>query len=208
LGLIALGDEIRPEARAAVADMKRQGLTPVLLTGDNGLAAQQVARQLGIEDVRAEVLPEGKAEVVRDLQRRGRVAMVGDGINDAPGLTQADVGIAMGGGTDIAMESADVVIVGNRLHAVLAARDLGRRTYRRLQQNVVLSFLFNGVGVPAAATGLVNPIWAMVVMIVSVTAVLANSMRGSKWSSVSSALRDARTPEADVHSSQVESWER
>jgi Cu+-exporting ATPase len=197
LGLIALGDEIRPEARAAVADMKRQGLTPVLLTGDNRLAAQQVARELGIEDIRAEVLPEGKAEVVRDLQRRGRVAMVGDGINDAPALTQADVGIAMGGGTDIAMESADVVIVANRLNAVLAARDLGRRTYRRLRQNIVLSFLFNGIGVPAAATGLVYPIWAMVVMIVSVTAVLANSMRGSKWSSLFSALRDARTPEPD-----------
>jgi Cu+-exporting ATPase len=152
LGLIALGDEIRAEARAAVADMKRQGITPVLLTGDNRRAAQRVARDLGIDDVRAEVLPDGKAEVVRELQSHGPVAMVGDGINDAPALTQADVGIAMGSGTDIAIESAAVIIVGNRLNAVLTARDLARRTYRRLRQNVVLSFLFNGIGVPLAAT--------------------------------------------------------
>jgi heavy metal translocating P-type ATPase len=189
LGLIALGDQIRAEARAAVDEMKRQGITPVLVTGDNRPAAERVARELAIDDVRAEVLPDGKAEIVRDLQRHGRVAMVGDGINDAPALTQADVGIAMGSGTDIAIESADVIIVGNRLEAVLTARDIGRRSYRRLQQNVVLAFLFNGVGVPLAATGLLYPIWAMVVMIVSVTAVLANSMRG-KWSMMFSTLRD------------------
>ena len=189
LGLIALGDQIRAEARAAVDEMKRQGITPVLLTGDNRRAAERVARELGIDDVRAEVLPEGKAEVIRELQRHGRVAMVGDGINDAPALTQADVGIAMGSGTDVAIESADVIIVGNRLEAVLTARDIARRSYRRLQQNIVLSFLFNAIGVPLAATGLLYPIWAMVVMIVSVTAVLANSMWG-KWSMMWSTLRD------------------
>ena len=189
LGLIALGDQIRPEARAAVDEMKRQGIAPVLVTGDNRRAAQRIARELGIDDVRAEILPAEKAEIVRDLQRRGRVAMVGDGINDAPALTQADVGIAMGSGTDIAIESADIVIVGNRLDAVLMARDIGRRSYRRTQQNVVFAFVFNAVGVPLAATGLLYPIWAMVVMIVSVTAVLANSMRG-KWSLMWSTLRD------------------
>jgi P-type E1-E2 ATPase len=189
LGLIALGDQVRAEARAAVDKMKRQGITPVLVTGDNRRMAQRVAREVGIDDVRAEVLPAGKAEIVRDLQRHGRVAMVGDGINDAPALTQADVGIAMGGGTDIAIESADVIIVGNRLEAVLSARDIGRRSYRRLEQNVALAFLLNGIGVPLAATGLVYPIWAMVVMVVSVTAVLANSMRG-KWLMMFSTLRD------------------
>ncbi len=177
-GLIALGDEIRAGARAALDEMRRQGITPVMVTGDNRRAAERVARELGIEEVRAEVLPEDKTEIVRDLQRHGRVAMVGDGINDAPALVQADVGIAMGGGTDIAIESADVIIVGNRLDAVLTARDIGRRSYRRTQRNVVLAFLFNGIGVPLAATGLVYPICAMVVMFVSVTAVFANSMRG------------------------------
>jgi heavy metal translocating P-type ATPase len=194
LGVIALGDEIRAEARAVVDEMRRKGITPVLVTGDNTRAAQRVARALGIDDVRAEVLPEGKAEIVRALQREGHhVAMVGDGINDAPALTQADVGIAMGSGTDIAIESADVVIVGNRLEAVLAAREIGRSSYRRLRQNVVFAFLLNGIGVPLAATGLVFPIWAMAVMIASVTAVLANSMWG-KWSRMRSTLRDVTSP--------------
>jgi Cu+-exporting ATPase len=187
-GLLALGDEIRTGAGEALHAMRRQGLTPVMVTGDNRRAAQRVADELGITEVRAEVLPQDKAEIVRDLQRQSRVAMVGDGVNDAPALAQADVGIAMGGGTDIAIESADVVIVGNRLDAVLAARDIGQRSYRRTKYNVILAFLFNGIGVPLAATGLVYPIWAMVVMFVSVTAVFANSMRG-KWLSMFATLR-------------------
>lgn len=190
LGLVALGDQIRAEARTAVDAMRRRGITPVLVTGDNRRAAEKVAQKLGIDDVRAEILPEGKADIVRDVQREGhRVAMVGDGINDAPALTQSDVGIAMGSGTDVAIESADVVIIGNRLEAVLSAREIAQRSYRRLQQNVVFAFLFNAIGVPIAATGLLYPIWAMVVMIVSVTAVLANSMRG-QWSMMFSTLRD------------------
>ena len=188
-GLIALGDEIRAGARQALEEMRRQGIAAVMVTGDNRRAAERVAAELGIEEVRAEVLPQDKAEIVRDLQRHGRVAMVGDGINDAPALAQADVGVAMGGGTDVAIESADVIIVGNRLDAVLAARDIGWRSYRRTQHNVVLAFVFNGIGVPLAATGLVDPIWAMVAMFLSVTAVLANSMRG-KWSATCSTLRD------------------
>ncbi len=195
-GLIALGDEIRSEAPAALAAMRSQGLTPVMVTGDNRRTAQHVAGQLGIAEVRAEVLPQDKTEIVREWQRHGRVAMVGDGINDAPALTQADVGIAMGGGTDIAIESGDVVIVGNRLEAVLTARDIGRRSYRRTQHNIALAFLFNGIGVPIATTGLVTPIWAMAVMFISVTAVFANSMQG-KWSMMISTLRDVvtrRTP--------------
>jgi Cu+-exporting ATPase len=188
-GVIALGDEIRAGARAALEEMRRHGLTPVMITGDNRRAAKRVAAELGIDEVRAEVLPQDKAEIVRDLQRHGRVAMVGDGINDAPALAQADVGVAMGGGTDVAIESADVIIVGNRLDAVLAARDIGWRSYRRTKHNVVLAFLFNGIGIPLAATGLVDPIWAMVAMFLSVTAVLANSMRG-KWAATLWTLRD------------------
>lgn len=120
LGLIALGDALRSDAAAAIAQMKQAGIVPVLVTGDNDRAARHVAAQLGIEDVRAGVLPEGKAEIVREFQRGGqRVGFVGDGINDAPALMQADVGIAMGGGTDIAVESADVIVVRDELGAVL-----------------------------------------------------------------------------------------
>lgn len=176
LGAIALGDELRADAVSAVASMRRLGLVPVLVTGDNARAAGVVARQLGIEDVRAGVLPGEKAEVVREFQAHGRVAMVGDGINDAPALMQADVGVAMGRGTDIAIESSDIIIVGNRLEALLTARDLSIRSYRKTKQNVALAFLFNGIGVPAAATGLVYPVWAMAAMALSVTAIFINSI--------------------------------
>ena len=178
LGAIALGDEVRADAAAAVAAMRDAGLTPVLVTGDNELAARRVAAQLGITDVRARALPAHKAEMVRDLQRSGRVAMVGDGINDAPALMQADVGIAMGGGTDIAIESADIIIVRNDVSAVLTARDISRRSYRTTRQNVALAFLFNGLGIPAATTGLVYPVWAMIAMAASVTTIFVNSLGG------------------------------
>ena len=178
LGILALGDELRADAVSAVAAMRRAGLMPVLVTGDNERAARRVADEVGISQVHAGVLPEQKAELVRRLQQDGRVAMVGDGINDAPALMQADVGVAMGGGTDIAMESADVIIVGNEVTAVLTARDISRRSYRTTRQNLALAFLFNGIGIPAATTGLVYPVWAMVAMALSVTTIFANSIGG------------------------------
>ncbi|HEV2767360.1 MAG TPA: HAD-IC family P-type ATPase, partial [Acidimicrobiales bacterium] len=171
-------DELRADAVSAVAAMRRAGLMPVLVTGDNERAARRVADEVGISQVHAGVLPEQKAELVRRLQQDGRVAMVGDGINDAPALMQADVGVAMGGGTDIAMESADVIIVGNEVTAVLTARDISRRSYRTTRQNLALAFLFNGIGIPAATTGLVYPVWAMVAMALSVTTIFANSIGG------------------------------
>ncbi len=178
LGAIALGDELRADAAEAVAALKKAGVTPVLLTGDNPRVAAQMAARAGIEVVHAGVLPDQKADVVRQLQREGRVAMVGDGINDAPALMQADVGVAMGGGTDIAMESADVIISNAQLTSVLAAREISRRSYRKTCQNVALAFTFNGIGIPIAATGLLYPVWAMAAMAVSVTSIFANSLWG------------------------------
>lgn len=178
LGLIALGDEVRPDAAEAIAAMKHAGMRPVLLTGDNERAAKRVAEQVGIDEYHGGVLPGEKADVVRRLQREGRVAMVGDGINDAPALMQADIGIAMGGGTDIAIESADIIIVNDRLQSLLTAREISRYSYGKTKQNVVLAFLFNGIGIPAAATGLVYPVWAMVAMAVSVSTIFINSLWG------------------------------
>ena len=178
LGAISFGDELREDAIAAVAAMKEAGVVPVLVTGDNEGAARRVAAVVGITEIHAGVLPGEKAEIVRRLQESGPVAMVGDGINDAPALMQADVGIAMGAGTDIAIESADVVIIGNRLRAVVTAREISRWSYRKTKQNVILAFLFNGLGIPAAATGLVYPVWAMVAMAASVTSIFVNALWG------------------------------
>jgi heavy metal translocating P-type ATPase len=179
LGIIALGDTVRPDARGAVASLRKAGVTPVLVTGDNERAALWVARELGIEEVHAGILPQDKAALVRRLQTDARVAMVGDGINDAPALMQADVGIAMGGGTDIAIESADIIILSNRLDALPVAREISRHSYGKMVQNITLAFLFNGIGIPIAATGLVYPVWAMVAMAVSVTAIFVNSLWGT-----------------------------
>ncbi|HEX2273700.1 MAG TPA: cation-translocating P-type ATPase [Acidimicrobiales bacterium] len=178
LGAIAFDDRLRPDAVDAVAAMRQAGIRPVLVTGDNRPAAERVAAELGIDEVHAAVLPDEKADVVRALQTMGRVAMVGDGINDAPSLMQADVGVAMGAGTDIAIESADVVVVGNRLTSILTAREISSHSYRKTCQNVTLAFLFNGVGIPLAATGLVYPVWAMVAMALSVTSIFVNSLWG------------------------------
>jgi Cu+-exporting ATPase len=177
--LIAIADQLKADAQEAVARMREAGLEPVMLTGDNARTAKAVAKRVGIREYRAEVLPEDKAEAVRELQRQGfRVVMVGDGINDAPALMQADVGMAIGAGTDIAIESADVVLIGERLGAVLDAYYIGKSSYRKTVQNLTLAFMFNGIGVPLAVTGLVHPAWAMVAMIASVTTVLTNSFAG------------------------------
>lgn len=179
LGLIAISDAVKPDASEAINQLRVAGLEPVMLTGDNWHTAQAVAHVVGIKEVFAEVLPGEKATKVRDMQAEGfRVAMVGDGINDAPALTQADVGIAIGAGTDIAIESADVILVGERLTAVADAYHIGRSSYRKTVQNLWLAFAFNGIGVPLAVSGLVPPVWAMVAMVASVSIVLLNSFGG------------------------------
>jgi P-type Cu+ transporter len=152
------------------------GIRTSLITGDNEQAARHFARLAGIEDVRARVLPAEKANMIRKLQETARVAMVGDGINDAPALMQAEVGIAFGSGADIAIESADVIILNKRVTAVLDAYEISRYSYRKIVQNVTLAFIFNGLGIPAAATGLVYPIWGMVAMAASVTSIFINSL--------------------------------
>jgi len=194
LGVLAFGDALRPEAAEAVAALKREGLRVVLATGDNARAARHCAREAGIDELHAGLLPGAKADLVRRLQREGRVAMVGDGINDAPALMQADVGVAMGGGTDIAIESADIIALSNRLDAVPAAREVSRRSYRKMVQNVCLAVMFNGIGVPLAATGLVYPIWAMAAMATSVTAIFLNSLWGRPGMFFQAVLSVGRRP--------------
>ncbi len=177
LGLLALGDALRPDARDTVRRLHTLGMSTSLVTGDNAQAARYFARAAGIATVYARVLPTEKAALVRELQEGGtRVAMIGDGINDAPALMQADVGVAFGSGADIAIESADVIILNQRLGAVLDGYEVSRYSYRKIVQNVVLAFSFNGIGIPLAATGLVHPIWGMVAMAASVTTIFINSL--------------------------------
>ena len=178
LGLLALGDALRSDAAETVSRLHALGIKTSLITGDNRQAARYFASLVGIADVHARILPAEKAAMIRQLQKTDRVAMVGDGINDAPALMQAEVGIAFGSGADIAIESADVIILNKRLSAVLDGYEVSRNSYRKIVQNVSLAFLFNGIGIPAAATGLVHPIWGMVAMAASVTAIFINSLWG------------------------------
>jgi heavy metal translocating P-type ATPase len=176
LGAIALGDALRADTVETIARLHELGLRTAMLTGDNERTARHIAGLAGIDDVHAGVLPADKADVLRAMQRHGRVAMVGDGINDAPALMQADVGIAMGSGTDIAIDAADIIILNGRVSAVVTAWEISRWGYRKMLQNVSLAFLFNGIGIPLAATGLIYPVWAMVAMAASVTAIFINSL--------------------------------
>ena len=178
LGLLALGDALRADAAETVQRLHAMGIRTSLITGDNDQAARHFAQAAGIEDVHARALPAEKAAIVRRLQEHARVAMVGDGINDAPALMQADVGIAFGSAADIAIESADIIILNQRLSAVLDAHAISRYSYRKIVQNITLAFLFNGIGIPAAATGLVYPVWGMVAMAASVTTIFVNSLWG------------------------------
>ena len=176
IGLIAIADTIKEDAVESVARIKELGITPVMITGDNERTANAVANKVGIERYFARVLPNQKADKVRELQSEShKVVMVGDGINDAPALMQADIGIAIGAGTDIAVESADVIIMGSKLSSILDAYHIGRNGYGKTKQNLSIAFTFNGIGVPAATTGLVTPDWAMLAMATSVTFVIFNS---------------------------------
>lgn len=179
-GLINLTDTIKKSSATAIAKLKKLGLRPVLLTGDNAAVAGRVAAQVGIdpEDVFADVFPDGKAQAVRDLQARGQVvAMVGDGVNDAPALAQADLGIAMGSGTDVAIEAADITIMGSNLTQVAESIELSRKTLGTIKVNLFWAFLYNTIGIPIAALGFLNPMIAGAAMAASSVLVVANSLR-------------------------------
>jgi Cu+-exporting ATPase len=177
-GLLVIGDTIKPTSAEAVASLRGMGLSPVLLTGDNARAARAVADQVGIGEVLAGVLPAGKAAAIRQLQQAGRVvAMAGDGVNDAAALAQADLGLAMGTGTDAAIEAADLTLIRGDLLAVPDAIRLSRRTLRTIKANLFWAFAYNAAAIPLAALGYLNPLIAAAAMAFSSVFVVTNSLR-------------------------------
>jgi Cu+-exporting ATPase len=175
-GVIAVADTLKPEAKDAIAELAAEGIESVMLTGDNRRTAEAIARELNIKRVIAEVLPSDKARVIKDLQKNGQaVAMVGDGVNDAPALATADVGIAIGSGSDVAKETGGIILLRDDVRDVVLAIRLARATMRKIKQNLFWAFVYNSIGVPIAALGFLNPIIAAAAMALSSLSVIANS---------------------------------
>jgi Cu+-exporting ATPase len=183
-GFIGIADPIKPSTPEAMRELRAHGIKIVMVTGDSRATAQSVAAQLGITEVEAEVMPEQKLEIVKRLQKNGVVAMAGDGINDAPALAQADVGIAMGTGTDVAMQNADITLVKGDLRGIVRAYRLSLATMRNIRQNLFFAFIYNALGVPIAAGALfpffgilLSPMLAAAAMSLSSVSVIANALR-------------------------------
>ena len=179
LGMIAVADQIKEDAKQAIEQLQQKGVGVFMVTGDNQRAAQAIGKQVGIDSdhIFAEVLPEEKANYVEKLQKAGKkVGMVGDGINDAPALALADVGIAMGSGTDIAMETADVTLMNSHLTSINQMISLSAATLKKIKQNLFWAFIYNTIGIPFAAFGFLNPIIAGGAMAFSSISVLLNSL--------------------------------
>jgi len=181
LGLFAFGDNIKPEASDAINALHAKGIKIVMITGDNKGSARAIGEPLGIDTIEAEVLPSDKASIVERYKQYGRVAMVGDGINDAPALAIADVGIAMGTGTDVAMHTAGITLMRGDPRLVAGAIDISRRTYRKIYQNLFWAFIYNLIGIPLAAFGLLNPIFAGAAMAFSSISVVLNALLLKRW---------------------------
>lgn len=181
LGLLAFGDKIKPTAELSITKLREHGIRSVLVTGDNLGSAEAVGKLLGIDEIRSEVLPEDKARIVGELKAGGAVAMVGDGINDAPALAAADVGIAMSTGTDVAMHAAGITLMRGNPALVADAIDISRRTYAKIRQNLFWAFVYNVVGIPFAAFGLLNPVIAGAAMALSSVSVVTNALMLRRW---------------------------
>ena len=181
LGLFAFGDTLKPGAQSAIEQLNARNISSHLLTGDNRGSAKVVAEELGITDVHAEVLPADKAATVAELKKTGVVAMVGDGINDAPALAAADIGIAMGGGTDVAMHAAGITLMRGDPRLVPAALEISRKTYAKIRQNLFWAFIYNVIGIPLAAFGFLNPVLAGAAMAFSSVSVVSNALLLKFW---------------------------
>ena len=196
LGVIAVADTIKSDTKAAISEFKKLGITPVMITGDNPVTASAVAKKIGIDNVKAGVKPDGKAQIINELKENGKVIMIGDGINDAPALTTADIGVAIGSGMDVAIESADIVLTGSKLSDAVSAVRLSRKTLTNIKQNLFWAFAYNVVGIPLAAGvfGLeLNPMFGATAMSLSSFCVVINALRLNFFKTKSRTKKEKKT---------------